>query len=296
MNDFLGLNDVVSDDEENEETSDEANLDDDSFVLPRIGMIEEGEKKEDIAVKEEKQEADPEEEKPSEKTVYVTLDDEVIPTPVENISEVSPRVFTSTSDKDAAQVSLEESEILQSDDSAENEEENQEKQVLSMEELDDADEPVPLMTAEETEEEDTIAFSGIVSDIYKKLAGSGEVFRSFVRSVDEDTLEELEGVIRNCWNRMQSEQKDKLFNVPDYSFSLLLAHDSKKDDLRMSELLNNAGGVMYARDKDEWTAVIVYIDSSYTLETAMEKNLTRDSFSPSDWKRVTYIGEQMRKR
>ena len=296
MNDFLGLNDVVPENEEDEKASDEANLDDDGFVLPRMGMIDEEEKKEDIAVKEEEAEAEPEEEETEEKAVSVTLDDEVIPTPVENISEVSPRVFTTSSDNDAAQVNLEESEIPQRGDSVQDEEEETEKQVLSMEELDDADDPVPLMTAEETEEEDTLPFSGIVSDIYKRLAGSGDVFRSFVKEVDEETLEELEGVIHNCWNRMQSEQKDKLFNVPDYSFSLLLAHDSKKDDLRMSELLNNVGGVMYAREKDEWTAVIIYIDSNYTLETAIEKTLTKDSFSPSDWKRVTYIGEQMRKR
>ena len=136
---------------------------------------------------------------------------------------------------------------------------------------------------------------GIVYSIYKEL-GKDSAFASFIRSSDSGTLEELEEIIQSCWNRQQVEGKDKLFNIVDYSLSILLAHDSIRDDLRLSELLNNAGGVMYSRDMDTWKAVIVYINSSYTVEEAMEKTISRETFSASDWKRVTYIGEQMRKR
>ena len=157
--------------------------------------------------------------------------------------------------------------------------------------------PLEIESVEEEEVDDEIEekAEGIVYSIYKEL-GKDSAFASFIRSSDSGTLEELEEIIQSCWNRQQVEGKDKLFNIVDFSLSILLAHDSIRDDLRLSELLNNAGGVMYSRDMDTWKAVIVYINSSYTVEEAMEKTISRETFSASDWKRVTYIGEQMRKR
>ena len=154
---------------------------------------------------------------------------------------------------------------------------------------------IESVEAEEVDDEIEEKAEGIVYSIYKEL-GKDSAFASFIRSSDSGTLEELEEIIQSCWNRQQVEGKDKLFNIVDYSLSILLAHDSIRDDLRLSELLNNAGGVMYSRDMDTWKAVIVYINSSYTVEEAMEKTISRETFSASDWKRVTYIGEQMRKR
>ena len=136
---------------------------------------------------------------------------------------------------------------------------------------------------------------GVIGEIYKIL-GSSSAFGQFIELSDEDTLSDLDEVIENCWKRQQVEGKDKMFNIPDYSLSIILAHDSVRDDLRLSELLNNAGGVMYSRDSECWNAVIVYIDPEYTVEKAIEKMISRSTFSPSDWKRVTYIGEQMKKR
>ncbi len=136
---------------------------------------------------------------------------------------------------------------------------------------------------------------GVIGEIYKIL-GSSSAFGQFIGLSDEDTLSDLDEVIENCWKRQQVEGKDKMFNIPDYSLSIILAHDSVRDELRLSELLNNAGGVMYSRDSECWNAVIVYIDPEYTVEKAIEKMISRSTFSPSDWKRVTYIGEQMKKR
>ena len=137
--------------------------------------------------------------------------------------------------------------------------------------------------------------SGVIGEIYKIL-GSSSAFGQFLGLSDEDTLSDLDEVIENCWKRQQVEGKDKMFNIPDYSLSIILARDSVRDDLRLSELLNNAGGVMYSRDCECWNAVIVYIDPDHTVEKAIEKTVSRSTFSPSDWKRVTYIGEQMKKR
>ena len=136
---------------------------------------------------------------------------------------------------------------------------------------------------------------GVIGEIYKTL-GSSSSFAEFIKLPDEDTLSALDDVIESCWNRQQMEGKDKMFNIPDYNLSIILARDSVRDELRLSELLNNAGGVMYSRDAENWNAVIVYIDSSHVVEKALERTITKDSFSPSDWKRVTYIGEQLKKR
>ena len=136
---------------------------------------------------------------------------------------------------------------------------------------------------------------GVIGEIYKVL-GSSSAFGQFIELSDEDTLSDLDEVIENCWKRQQVEGKDKMFNIPDYSLSIILARDSVRDDLRLSELLNNAGGVMYSRDSESWNAVIVYIDPDHAVEKAIEKTISRNSFSLSDWKRVTYIGEQMKKR
>ena len=288
MKDFLG---DYSDDEEStspeEETAPAAEapgsdgeektleIEDDSFVLPRDGRIEGKIDEVDAAAEENTENGEaPAEAERKEETP-----------PVQN--EERAQSFASSF-----------LDGVENAEGAENEEE-EERQVLSMEELEGDESPLPLVTDEPVNEEESreeeISAEGIIYDIYKKLSPSS-VFASFVRSSDSETLEELENVIQNCWNRMQGDGRDKLFNVADYSFSILLSRNNIRDDLRLAELLNNAGGVMYSRGEDEWTAIILYINSDYILEGAIEKTITKDSFSPSDWKRVTYIGEQMKKR
>lgn len=179
---------------------------------------------------------------------------------------------------------------------AEFEKEEKEHKVVTMDEL-ETENSIELPHIEESDEEEEIKLkaNGIVYEMYKSL-GPSSVFASFLRDTSSETLEELEAVIKNCWSRMNNENKDKLFNIYDYSLSIILSKDNNKDELRMAELLNNAGGVMYSRRMDSWTAIIIYINPSYILESAIEKTITKESFTPSDWKRVTYIGEQMRKR
>lgn len=160
--------------------------------------------------------------------------------------------------------------------------------------LDEKEDDTVLLDTSRDEEEIDEGLEGIIYDIYKTL-GRNSVFASLVKDSSPDTLEELESIIQSCWNRMQAEQKDKLFNIPDYSLSIMLSKDTIRDELRMAELINNAGAVMYSREKEMWNVDVIYINSSYTVEEAFEKVITKDSFSPSDWKRVTYISQQMRK-
>ena len=214
-------------------------------------------------------------------------------TPVED----TPVEETSVDDTDTVLPSLENDDVYSHEDDClinnDNDEIKSDIKKINLDEAEDINVPLPQIT--ETEEEIDVKISGIIYDIYKKL-GHDSLFASFVDESDSETLEELETVIKNCWSRMLSEGKDKLFNIVDYGLSIILSKDDIRDELRFSELLNNAGGVMYARGNDSWTADILYIDSSYNLREAIEKKINKDSFSPSDWKRVSYIGEQMKKK
>ncbi len=167
----------------------------------------------------------------------------------------------------------------------------EEHQILTMEELDD-DEELPLVSDDKDED---IPYSGIIREIYLSLSSSS-VFADFLKDAGVQTAEEFEEVIHNSWEKSRNEGKDKLFNIAQYSMSVIISHNLVKDELRKSELYNNAGGVMYAYGSDKWTAILLYIDDSFSLSDAYEKTLTKESFSPSDWKRVTYIGEQIKNK
>ena len=103
----------------------------------------------------------------------------------------------------------------------------------------------------------------------------------------------LEKVIRSSWERQRSDGKDKMFSIYDCSLSVLIAAAKVNDDLRKEELLNNAGAVMYSKHKKEWNALVLSIDSDFHISDAYEKVITPSSFSPSNWKICTIIGEQL---
>ncbi len=168
----------------------------------------------------------------------------------------------------------------------------EEHQILTMEELEGEDEVLPLVSDDKDE---YIPYNGIVREIYQTLTSSS-VFAGFLDDSGVQTAEELEEVIHNSWEKSKNEGKDKLFNIAQYSISVIISHNLVKDELRKSELYNNAGGIMYSYDRDKWTAILLFIDDSFSLSDAYEKTLTKESFSPSDWKRVTYIGEQIKNK
>ena len=267
-------NPISSDSKEKEENSFVFDDSEDSEVLPKAESVEN--KKPPMSFTDNLFAAlgmeDDEEDAPIEEVVESTA----IESPIEEMEEETSGEEIKTEDSPSHEASIEETQ----------EEQEGEECVMEdspMEELQMEEEPAPP------------EIPGVIGEIYKTL-GSSSSFAEFIKLSDEDTLSDLDDVIESCWNRQQMEGKDKMFNIPDYNLSIILARDSVRDELRLSELLNNAGGVMYSRDAENWNAVIVYIDSSHVVEKALERTITKDSFSPSDWKRVTYIGEQLKKR
>ena len=267
-------NPISSDSKEKEENSFVFDDSEDSEVLPKAESVEN--KKPPMSFTDNLFAAlgmeDDEEDAPVEEVAESTATE----SPIEEMEEETSGEEIKTEDSPSHEDPIEETQ----------EEQEGEECVMEdspMEELQMEEEPAPP------------EIPGVIGEIYKTL-GSSSSFAEFIKLSDEDTLSDLDDVIESCWNRQQMEGKDKMFNIPDYNLSIILARDSVRDELRLSELLNNAGGVMYSRDAENWNAVIVYIDSSHVVEKALERTITKDSFSPSDWKRVTYIGEQLKKR
>ena len=267
-------NPISSDSKEKEENSFVFDDSEDSEVLPKAESVEN--KKPPMSFTDNLFAAlgmeDDEEDAPVEEVAESTATE----SPIEEMEEETSGEEIKTEDSPSHEASIDETQ----------EEQEGEECVMEdspMEELQMEEEPAPP------------EIPGVIGEIYKTL-GSSSSFAEFIKLSDEDTLSDLDDVIESCWNRQQMEGKDKMFNIPDYNLSIILARDSVRDELRLSELLNNAGGVMYSRDAENWNAVIVYIDSSHVVEKALERTITKDSFSPSDWKRVTYIGEQLKKR
>lgn len=151
---------------------------------------------------------------------------------------------------------------------------------------------------EEEDEEETpsLSLDGILGEIASHLSSKG-AFMGFVSSAESNMLDYLSRVIRASWEKQQADGKDKMFSVFDYSISVILASpNAVRDELRKEELLNNAGAVMYSKHREEWNALVLVINSSYELEDAFETVITPSSFSPSNWKICTIIGEQLIQR
>ena len=161
-----------------------------------------------------------------------------------------------------------------------------------------AETPVAAVEDEDDEEEETpsLSLDGILEEIASHLSSKG-AFMGFVSSAESDMLDYLSRVIRASWEKQQADGKDKMFSVFDYSISVILASpNAVRDELRKEELLNNAGAVMYSKHREEWNALVLVINSSYELEDAFETVITPSSFSPSNWKICTIIGEQLIQR
>ncbi len=294
--------DIPSSQEETKDTLDN----DDSFTLPSIDEGED-EVKSDEGAKEEvapSPESEPKNTQSSWLSAFMGLDEtedesekeEEAPIIEEDALDIPTPIEEEETKEEEATESSEGENVVEEDipqpSSEETNPPEEEHQILTMEELGDDDEELPLISDDKDED---IPYSGIIREIYLSLSSSS-VFAEFLKDAGVQTAEELEEVIHNSWEKSRNEGKDKLFNIAQYSMSVIISHNLVKDELRKSELYNNAGGVMYAYGSDKWTAILLYIDDSFNLSDAYEKTLTKDSFSPSDWKRVTYIGEQIRNK
>lgn len=136
-------------------------------------------------------------------------------------------------------------------------------------------------------------YSETIRQIAQQLLPDVGVFADFIENEDRSVLDYFNSVIRQCWERQYHDGKDKMFSIFEYDLSVLLVKNRVFDSLRETELMNNAGAVMYSKGKKEWNALIVNFSKEFKVEFATMKKITKEDFSPSDWKIVTVIGEEL---
>ncbi len=140
---------------------------------------------------------------------------------------------------------------------------------------------------------DSSKFSKIIQQILENVEGDATPFYEFLEKEDESVISYFENVIHQSWLKQMEDGKDKMFSVFEYDMSILLSKGKIYDDLRLAELMNNAGAVMYSQGKSEWHALILHIAKDFSVDSAKIVTINRESFSPSNWKIVTNIGDAL---
>lgn len=136
----------------------------------------------------------------------------------------------------------------------------------------------------------------ILLGIKDELKSPSPSFDRVLANSDRELLDYLRRVFKECWKKQRQDHKDKIFTIYEGSLSVLMARSPIRDELRLSELLNNAGAIMYSQKSDNWSALVLYIDEHYEVESAREYEISKSFFSQSDWKRIINMGEALRER
>ena len=135
----------------------------------------------------------------------------------------------------------------------------------------------------------------MLGEIRRRLDSPLAGFDELTRQADSQTLSALDSAIRKAVTASRTEQKDKMLVIPSCHLSLIISAFDRLDSLRKMEVRNNAGTQMYARGLSDWSFVLLYYDSSEMLRSLYFEELTPDSFSHSDWKIVSVLGEELKK-
>lgn len=135
----------------------------------------------------------------------------------------------------------------------------------------------------------------MLGEIRRRLDSPLAGFEELTRQADSQTLSALDSAIRKAVTASRTEQKDKMLVIPSCHLSLIVSAFDRLDSLRKMEVRNNAGTQMYARGLSDWSFVLLYYDSSEMLRSLYCEELTPDSFSHSDWKIVSVLGEELKK-
>ena len=139
-------------------------------------------------------------------------------------------------------------------------------------------------------------YSPFIKAIVEKLGDEKGVFKTFLEKEERPVIEYFERVVRERFEKQKTDGKDKMFSMFDYDLSVILSKNKIYDELRLRELMNNAGAVMYSKGKGEWNVLVLHFDGGFSLEYAYLKHFDKESFSSTDWKIVTVIGEELIRR
>lgn len=120
-------------------------------------------------------------------------------------------------------------------------------------------------------------------------------FFNICKANDVELLNAIDYLIGKALDSQKVDGKDKMFTLPESNLSIVLP-TNKNDQLKKWERMNSLGALMYSKDMDIWNALTLTYDESKELKAIREWSLTKDSYSPVDWKFVVTTGSRLKKK
>ncbi len=219
------------------------------------------------------------EEQPTEESVTET---EVSPAPVEEESS-SFDSFNDDQNEETEHVKVVEAVELS----------EEEKIHLSFEEP-KAEAPVERTALVGFEIRDVVEEEKTYPTIIKQLLAKAPQgpLKAFFEKEDAEMLSGFEEAIATCIEQQHINNKDKIFSIKPYKLSVIVTSGKNIDSLRNSELLNNAGAVMYSEGEDGWNVAVLMFNEMGELEHLQEIEIGQRTFSDYDWRVVKNMAQK----
>jgi len=117
-------------------------------------------------------------------------------------------------------------------------------------------------------------------------------FFTMCKQGDEQLLSASDGLIMKAQDAQHIDGKDKMFTLGQFGLTVILSA-GRDDQMSRFDRRANIGAIMYAEGKDSWGCLTLDYDKNGKLRRANEEIINRKSYSASDWKYVTNIGERL---
>jgi hypothetical protein len=111
---------------------------------------------------------------------------------------------------------------------------------------------------------------------------------------DIELLKAIDHLIGKALDSQKIDGKDKMFTIPESNLTIVLP-TNKNDQLKRWERMNSLGSLMYSKDMDSWNSLTLTYNEDKKLKFIREWRLTKDSYSPVDWKFVVTTGSKLKK-
>ncbi len=128
-----------------------------------------------------------------------------------------------------------------------------------------------------------------VLDIVLKAFGSPNPFTSYVDSCDDVQRVELSTMIDKAVCACKDDGRDKVLVIPSTAISVCVFRLSK-DPMLEIQRKEHIGALMYAKKRDVWHSVELYLNENGVLESALYNKITKFVFSSWQWKVVEKMG------
>ncbi len=152
-------------------------------------------------------------------------------------------------------------------------------------------EPEPEPKVETASEEE----SHTILDTVMKIFSSSNPFTLYVLACDDEQKNHLAGMIDKAVYSCTDDRRDKVLVIPDTAISVCVFRLSK-DPMLEIQRKEHIGALMYAKKRDVWHSVELYLGENDILESAIYNKITKFVFSSWQWKVVEKLGRAIAQR